>query len=80
MPRKRTRPYSVVNESGVWYLHRVRVQLVNGPRWNHFFSREIDPDRAVERVPAGFEVRTGSNGLPLLGRCGSDKGGSSLLD
>lgn len=62
-------PYSYKNTRGVtYYLHQGTVKLAgsNVERPIYYFRKEPD-EKAIDAVPAGYEVVEGARGaLPLL--------------
>lgn len=60
--------YSHVNSKGqTYYLHANKIQRSSGKETTlYFFSRELKADKALEAVPAGYQVIEMKTGLPAL--------------
>ncbi len=61
--------YSYTNSKGqTYYLHSREVNLRGGKTVRiYWFAKEVDESRAVDEMPAGYEVvESQRTGLPIL--------------
>lgn len=60
--------YSFTNSKGVtYYLHSKKVVRPNGKEGTlFFFAKEVNPEHALDAVPAGYVVTEMKTGLPVL--------------
>ena len=59
--------YSYTNSKGNTYiLHQRETELKNGRKQTIYFFAKEEKDGALDKVPAGYEVKESKNGLPVL--------------
>ena len=64
--------YSFDNSKGTTYfLHKNERHLASGKVVNlYYFSKSVNDEKAVDAIPAGYQVSESKNGLPVLKKVG----------
>jgi len=62
--------YSIVNSKGqTYYLHANKVKRSSGKETTlYYFARELKAEKALDAIPAGYEIVEMRTGLPALKR------------